>query len=427
MFPDKYFLNIHFQNMYFRNIRFRGIKHFQSKTFSGATKDMSNIQEKDKQYVAGTYARFPVEIVSGKGSEVYDSNGKRYIDMGSGIGVTAFGIADDTWVNAVTAQLGKVQHMSNLYYTEPCVKLAELLCEKTGMKKVFFGNSGAEANECAIKVARKYAAEKHGSDHFTIITLQNSFHGRTLTTLAATGQEHYHELFQPLTPGFVSVPAGDFETFKKTAESTKAAGMLMECIQGEGGVLPIDADYIKNVAAYCKANDIVLMIDEVQTGNGRTGKLYSYMNFGIEPDVVSTAKGIGGGLPLGACLLGEKVERVLGFGDHGSTFGGNPVVCAGAVSIIERIDDKLLDEVREKSRMVFDMLEGKPGVEAVSGMGLIIGIKTVKPAGEVVKACIEKGVLCLTAKDKVRLLPAINIPADILKEAISVILEVCAE
>ncbi|MBQ6698977.1 MAG: aspartate aminotransferase family protein [Oscillospiraceae bacterium] len=388
---------------------------------------MSNITSIDKEYVAGTYNRFPIEISHGKGAEVYDTDGKRYIDMGTGIGVTAFGIADDEWKNAVVDQLSKVQHMSNLYYTEPCARLAKLLCEKTGMSKVFFGNSGAEANECAIKVARKYASEKKGKDYFTIITLENSFHGRTLTTLAATGQEHYHELFCPLTPGFVHTPANDFDALVKTAESNKTAAIMIECIQGEGGVLPLEADFVKKTAQYAAENDIILIVDEVQTGNGRTGEMYAYMNFGIKPDVVSTAKGLGGGLPIGAVLLSDKVKDVLGFGDHGSTFGGNPVSSAGAISIVERIDDKLLAEVKSKSKYIFDELSGADGVEAVSGMGFMIGIKTKKPAGDVVKACMENGVLCLTAKDKVRLLPSLNIPMDILKEAVAVIKSACAQ
>ena len=387
---------------------------------------MNDLKQLDQSYVANTYARFPVELVRGKGSLVYDENGKEYIDMGSGIGVTAFGIADDEWQAAVTAQLGKLQHMSNLYYTEPCVLLAQTLCERTGMKKVFFCNSGAEANEGAIKAARKYAAEKKGAEYFTIVTLENSFHGRTLTTLAATGQEHYHELFQPLTPGFVHAPANDLEAVKAAATANKAAAVMIECIQGEGGVIVMEKDFVQGLAAFCKAEDILLLVDEVQTGNGRTGELYAYMNYGVQPDVVSTAKGIGGGLPLGAVLFGEKTEFTLGHGDHGSTFGGNPVCCAGALSIIKRIDSALLQEVKEKSAMVFSMLEGAPGVEAVSGMGLMIGIKTVKPAGDVVKACMENGVLCLTAKDKVRLLPALNIPKDVLAKAIEIIKGACA-
>ncbi len=387
---------------------------------------MSEVKQKDGAYVAGTYKRFPVEIVSGKGSLVYDETGKRYIDMGSGIGVTAFGIADDAWMAAVTEQLGKVQHTSNLYYTAPCARLAEILCTRTGMKKVFFCNSGAEANECAIKVARKYAAAK-GEGRATIVTLWNSFHGRTLTTLAATGQDHYHELFQPLTPGFRHIEAGDLAQLEEAITAPDTAALLLECVQGEGGVIALDPAYVKEAERLCRAHDVLLMVDEVQTGNGRTGSLYAYMQMGITPDVVSTAKGLGGGLPLGAALLGEKVETVLGFGDHGSTFGGNPVACAGAISVLERMDDELLAAVREKSDYIRTALQNAPGVEAVSGMGLMVGIKTTAPASEVVRVCMERGVLCLTAKDKVRLLPALNIGQAVLAEAIETIKAVCKE
>lgn len=388
---------------------------------------MSELKNIDKEYVANTYARFPVALVSGKGSLVYDEEGREYIDMGSGIGVTAFGIADDPWQQAVTEQLGKLQHVSNLYYTEPCALLAKLLCQRTGMKKVFFSNSGAEANECAIKAARKYAAEKKGADHYTVVTLENSFHGRTLTTLAATGQAHYHELFQPLTPGFVHARANDIESVKTMALENKAAAIMMECIQGEGGVLTLEGQFVKDVAAFAAQEDILLIVDEVQTGNGRTGELYAYMNYGIKPDIVSTAKGIGGGLPLGATMLGEKAEFVLGYGDHGSTFGGNPVCCAGALSIMNRIDDALLAQVKEKGKYAAAFFKDAPGVESVSGMGLMIGIKPVKNASEVVKTCMENGVLCLTAKDKIRLLPALNIPMDTFKKALEIIRAACAE
>ena len=385
-----------------------------------------SIQKIDREYVAGTYNRFPVEIVSGKGSLVWDDTGKEYVDMGSGIGVTSFGIADEVWQAAITEQIGKVQHMSNLYYTQPCANLARMLCEKTGMKKVFFSNSGAEANECAIKAARKYAFDKYGEERHVIVTLNNSFHGRTLTTLAATGQDHYHELFQPLTPGFVSVDTGDLDAIAALAAQKIVAGVLVECIQGEGGVLPVDPGFLTGLEALCQKEDIVLMVDEVQTGNGRTGQLYAYMNYGLHPDVVSTAKGLAGGLPLGATLLGEKVQNVLGFGDHGSTFGGNPVSCAAALSILGRIDDALLAEVRKKSEYLFETFADCEGIEQVSGMGLMIGLKTTKPAGEVVKTCMERGVLCLTAKDKVRLLPALNIPMEVLEKAAAVIKAVCA-
>ena len=388
---------------------------------------MDSIISLDKQYVANTYNRFPVELVSGKGSILTGADGKQYIDMGSGIGVTSFGIADDQWAAAVTAQLTTLQHTSNLYYTRPCALLAELLCQKTGMKKVFFSNSGAEANECAIKVARKYSAQKKGDQCHTIITLVNSFHGRTLTTLAATGQEHYHEEFQPLTPGFLHVEAGDIEALRQVVQQTPVAGILMECVQGEGGVIPLTKEFVNAVAKLAQQEDIPLMIDEVQTGNGRTGTLYAYMQFGITPDIVSTAKGLGGGLPIGATLLSEKVQSVLVFGDHGSTYGGNPVACAGALSVINRLDDAFLQNVKAKSDYVFTQLQDAEGVESVSGMGLMIGIKTTRPAKDVVADCMAQGVLCLTAKDKVRLLPALNIPDSVLAEAISIIKTACAK
>ena len=381
----------------------------------------------DKEYVAGTYGRFPVELVSGKGCLLTDSQGKTYIDLTSGIGVTSFGIADDAWVAATTAQLMKLQHASNLYYTEPCAKLAQLLCEKTGMKKVFFSNSGAESNECAIKVARRYSAEKKGADCYTILTLEKSFHGRTLTTLAATGQEHFHALFQPLTPGFIHVPSNDVAALEQALAENKIAGIMLECVQGEGGVNPLSQEFMTAAAKLAKENDIPLMIDEVQTGNGRTGSLYAYMQFGVQPDIVSTAKGLGGGLPIGATLLGEKVQFVLGPGDHGSTYGGNPVSCAGALSIVQRLDEAMMQQVKEKSDYVFQTLAGAKGVESVTGMGLMIGIKTVKPAKEVVNACMARGVLSLTAKDKVRLLPALNIPMEQLQQAVEVIKSVCGE
>ncbi len=388
---------------------------------------MNSIIYLDQEYVAGTYGRFPVELVSGKGSVLTASDGKQYIDMGSGIGVTSFGIADDQWLSAVTTQLSKLQHTSNLYYTEPCALLAKALCEKTGMKKVFFSNSGAEANECAIKVARKYSAQKKGNGCYTIVTLVNSFHGRTLTTLAATGQDKFHADFQPLTPGFAYVNADDIDGLRKTVAEVNAAGIMLECVQGEGGVLPLSREFILAAAALAQKQDIPLIIDEVQTGNGRTGKLYAYMHYGIEPDIVSTAKGLGGGLPIGATLMSEKVQYVLGPGDHGSTYGGNPAACAGALSVIDRLDDAFLAEVQQKSDYVFQTLENAPGVESVKGMGLMIGVKTVKSAKDVVNACMEQGVLCLTAKDKVRLLPALNIPMDVLKTAVETIKTVCGE
>lgn len=388
---------------------------------------MSEIIKTDNEYVANTYARFPLVLKEGKGSLVYDETGREYIDMGSGIGVTAFGIADDEWQAAVAKQLGKLQHMSNLYYTEPCAELAKLLCAKTGMKKVFFANSGAEANECAIKTARKWGCENKGEEYSTIVTLVNSFHGRTITTLAATGQEHYHEDFKPLTPGFVYAEANDLESVKKLVAENKVCAVMFECVQGEGGIIPLTAQFVQGLAELAEKENFLLIADEVQTGNGRTGELYAYMNFGIKPDIVSTAKGLGGGLPLGACLMGEKTGNVLKFGDHGSTFGGNPVCCAGALSIISRIDGALLSQVKQKSEYIVDELSGADGVESVSGMGLMLGIKTKKPVKDVLNECMANGVLCLTAKDKLRLLPALNIPMDVLVRAVDIIKAACRE
>ena len=376
-----------------------------------------SITSNDKQFVANTYARFPIELVSGKGAILKESNVKNISTFGSGIAVNIFGVADDEWQKAVTHQLSVLPHTSNLYYSEPCSTLAELLCERTGMKKVFFSNSGAEANECAIKVARKYAFDKYGDEsHSTIITLKNSFHGRTIATLKATGQDVFHTDFGPFPEGFVYAEANNFDDVKKFVDTDKCIAVMMELVQGEGGVCKLDENFVKSVAELVKEKDMLLIIDEVQTGNGRTGELYAYMHYGIQPDIVTTAKG-----------LGENVENVLTYGSHGSTFGGNPVSCAGACNIIKRIDDKLLNEVKEKSAYIFSELEGAKGVKSVSGLGLMIGVETEKPAKEVANACIEKGVLVLTAKTKVRLLPSLNIDWDDLKKAIRILKEVIAE
>lgn len=386
-------------------------------------------KELDSKYIANTYARFPIVLDHGKGSLVWDTEGKEYIDMGSGIAVNAFGLADEPWIAAVTAQLGKLQHSSNLYYTEPDALLAEQLCERTGMKKVFFANSGAEANECAIKCARKYAADKYGADkRCKIVTLVNSFHGRTITTLAATGQDELHQDFQPLTDGFLYTPANDCAALKALVEGDDAiAAIMFELVQGEGGVTPLTKEFVDCIAEICAGRDILMVCDEVQTGNGRTGSLYAWMQYGIAPDIMSTAKGLGGGLPIGACLFGEKTEHTLTAGTHGSTFGGNPAVCAGALNILSRIDDALLAEVKVKSEYIKRALDGAPGVESVAGLGLMLGIKTVKPLNDVVAACRENGVLVLTAHGKMRLLPALNIPMELVENAIGVIKSCCAD
>ena len=384
-------------------------------------------KELDSKYIANTYARFPIVLEHGKGSLVWDTDGREYIDMGSGIAVNAFGLADSEWIAAVTAQLGKLQHVSNLYYSEPDALLAEQLCSRTGMKKVFFANSGAEANECAIKCARKYASDKYGADkRYKIVTLKNSFHGRTITTLAATGQDELHRDFQPLTEGFLYTPANDCAALKELVESDEAiAAIMFELVQGEGGVMPLTQEFVSCISEICAEHDILMICDEVQTGNGRTGTLYAWMQYGITPDIMSTAKGLGGGLPIGACLFGEKTENTLTAGTHGSTFGGNPAVCAGALNILSRIDDALLADVKAKSEYIVRELTGAPGVESVAGLGLMLGIKTTKPLNDVVTACRENGVLVLTAHGKMRLLPALNIPMELVKKAVAVIKDCC--
>ena len=385
---------------------------------------MSDIFSIDNEYIAHTYGRFPVAFTDGKGARLVDTAGKEYIDLGSGIAVNIFGIADDEWQKAVTEQLGRLQHTSNLYYTEPCAKLAEHLCTRTGMKKVFYGNSGAEANECAIKAARLYSFNKYGEGRSTIVTLKNSFHGRTITTLAATGQDVFHTKFGPFTEGFVYCEADNIEELRKLTAENNCCGIMFEVVQGEGGIHVLSKEFVAEIDRIAKEKDLVVIVDEVQTGNGRTGKLYGYMNYDIQPDVVTTAKGIGGGLPIGLCMLGEKMKDVFTPGTHGSTFGGNPVCCAGALSIMSRIDDELLVEVAEKSKYIISELEGAKGVKSVSGMGLMLGIETERPAAEIIKEAMERGVLVLSAKTKVRLLPPLNIVKEDLMEAITILKEV---
>ena len=385
-----------------------------------------NIKQTDKEYIAGTYGRFDLQLVDGKGSLVYDETGKEYIDLATGIAVNTFGVADESWIAAVTAQLQKIQHSSNLYYTEPCALLAETLCNRTGAKKVFFGNSGAEANECAIKVARKWSLEKKGAGHHTIVTLKNSFHGRTVTTLSATGQDSFHHDFSPFTEGFVYAEANNTADLERLLKENSCAAIMFELVQGEGGVLPLEKKFVADMVRLSKEEDVLLIVDEVQTGNGRSGALYAYQSYGFTPDIVTTAKGLGGGLPIGATLLFERTESVLTAGSHGSTFGGNPVACAGALNVLERIDEKLLASVKEKSEYIFSALNGAEGIKSVSGMGLMIGVQTEKPVDEVLKKCIEKGVLPIKAKQKLRLLPALNIPMELLKKGIETIKQ-CAK
>jgi acetylornithine/N-succinyldiaminopimelate aminotransferase len=386
-----------------------------------------NTKELDNNYVANTYQRFDVVFEHGRGSVIFDESGKKYIDVGSGIAVNSFGIADEKWEEAVINQLKTLQHTSNLYYTQPQARLAELLCKKTGMKRVFFSNSGAEANECAIKAARKYSSDNYGGERNVIVTLKGSFHGRTITTLSATGQEVFHKDFSPFTQGFVFAEPNDIEDFKRIISENSCCAVMIELIQGEGGLNVLDKEYVAALSQLAKENDILLIVDEVQTGNGRTGKLYCYMNYNIDPDIVTTAKGLGGGLPIGATMFNEKTKGVLNAGSHGSTFGGNPVCAAGALSIIERIDDSLLEDVISKSNYIFGEFASAKGVKSISGIGLMIGIETEKNAKEVVIECLNRGVASLTAKNKVRLLPALNIPFYELKEAIGIIKNVIGE
>lgn len=384
-----------------------------------------DIIEEDKKYIAGTYARFPVAFKEGKGSRLYDYDGREYVDCGSGIAVNIFGVNDEEWKNAVIAQMNSIQHASNLYYTKPQADLARLLCEMTGAKKVFFGNSGAEANECAIKAARKYGEIKYGADRKQIITLKESFHGRTLATLAATGQDAFHKYYGPFPEGFVY--ADPTIEGVEACMNERTCAVMIECIQGESGVNVLDKNFVQAVEKLCRERDIIFICDEVQTGNGRTGRLYAYQAYGVSPDIVTTAKGLGGGLPIGACMLFEKCAGVFGHGDHGSTFGGNPAVCAGAYSILSRIDEKLLVSVREKGEYFREGLKKIDGVKEVTGMGLMIGIHTDKPAAEVANECMKRGLLVLTAHSNVRLLPPLTISKDDIDFALKILNEVISQ
>lgn len=385
-----------------------------------------DIRALDRTYIANTYDRYGPVLVSGQGSIVFDDAGRRYIDMSTGIAVNAFGVADPVWAAAVAEQAGRIQHACNKYYTGPQALLAERLCARTGMRKVFFGNSGAEANECALKVARKYGSDRYGTARPNIITLENSFHGRTIATLAATGQTAMHRHFGPFPDGFRYAPAGDAAALERLFDGT-VCGMLIELVQGEGGVNVLDPGYVRAVERLCRENDALFMIDEVQTGNGRTGTLYAYQGYGVEPDVVTTAKGLAGGLPIGATLLGARAADVLKSGDHGSTFGGNPVCAAAALSILDRIDEALLADVRKKGAYLKETLSAAAGVKSVTGLGLMLGVEAEKPAADIVRRCMERGVLALTAKNKVRLLPALNIPFELLAEAAEIIKGVIEE
>lgn len=380
-----------------------------------------SIKDDDKKYIANSYGRFDLLLEKGEAGALFDDENNKYIDLGSGIAVNTFGNADPEWKDAVITQINTMSHVSNLYYSEPQVKLAKMLCEKAGMSRVFFSNSGAEANECAIKVARKYSSDKYGDDRNVIVTLKNSFHGRTITTLAATGQDGFHTSFGPFPGGFVYAEANNLDDVKNLVAENNCCAIMMELVQGEGGVIALDKAFVQGCEEICKEKDMCLVIDEVQTGNGRTGSLYAYMQYGIVPDIVSTAKGLAGGLPLGATMMGEKCKDVLTAGTHGSTFGGNPICCAGALSVLSRIDDALMADVKKKSEYIFKSLEGAKGVKSVSGLGLMIGIEVEKEAKDVVNALFKKGIIVLTAKKKIRLLPPLNISMNDLEKAIEAI------
>lgn len=382
----------------------------------------------DSENILNTYKRFPVVLKEGKGATLKDYTGKEYIDFSSGIGTNSFGACDKEWVDAVVHQANTLQHSSNLYYTAPQVMVAKMLCEKTNMKKVFFGNSGAEANECAIKAARKYSYDKYGLGRSEIITLQNSFHGRTIATLSATGQDVFHQWFFPFVGDFKYCPASDIDALKGLI-SEKTCAIMIETVQGEGGVVALDPKFIKYIDLVCKEKDILFIVDEVQTGNGRCGYLYSYMEYGVTPNIVTTAKGLAGGLPFAAVLFDEKTQNVLSYGQHGTTFGGNPVCASAAVSVLKRIDDKLLNHVRECRKIIEDRLKDVEEVKSISGKGLMVGIelKDGLKAVDIASKCMEEGLIPLTAKTKIRLLPPLNITFEELNKGLDILIHVLKE
>lgn len=386
--------------------------------------EFSTLQQLENTYMAETFSRFPVAIERGEGATLFDTEGKRYVDFGSGIAVNIFGANDEKWKAAVIDQLSRIQHVSNYYYSEPQLDLAELLCFRTGAKRVFFANSGAEANECALKAARKYSFEKYGEGRKKIISLNGSFHGRTLFTLTATGQQAFHRFFGPFVPEVVSVDA-NMQAVEK--ESENACAVIIECVQGESGVEALDQGFVRALRAFCDEHDILLICDEVQSGNGRTGKFCAYEHYGITPDIMTTAKGLGGGLPIGACLFFEKTEHTLKPGDHGSTFGGNPVCCAGAVSIVSRLTEDFLLEVQGKAEYLRAKLKGFDGLKRVTGLGLMIGLEVEKPAKEIAQNCLKRGLLVLTAHEKVRIVPPLNITKTEMDEGLTILREVLAQ
>ncbi len=384
--------------------------------------NFEQVKQQEQANMMHTYGRFPVALVKGKGVTAWDTEGKDYIDFTSGIGVNALGWCDEGWVQAVSRQAGELQHISNLYYNPVQTQLAEALCKASGLSKVFFGNSGAEANECTIKLARKWGMEQSPEKN-RVVTLQNSFHGRTVTTLAATGQDEFHQWFFPFTEGFDYAPANDLAAVEK-AITEKTCAVMVELIQGEGGMFLLEKDFVQGLRKLCDEKNVLLLVDEVQTGIGRTGAFYCYQNFDILPDVVSSAKGLGGGLPIGACLCGEKLQNVMTGGMHGSTFGGNPIVCAGALEVLSRVNTpEFLAEVNEKGEYFREKLAELPNIENVRGMGLMIGADVAKDcgktAGNVASACIDAGLLILTAHSALRFLPPLTITKEEIDEGLA--------
>lgn len=389
---------------------------------------MSTI-DKFNKHVMGTYGRYDVVMQKGRGRTAVDENGREYIDFGSGIGTNSLGYCNEEWADAVCEQVRSVQHTSNYYYTKVQADFADVLCEKTGYSKVFFGNSGAEANECAIKLARKYSFDKYGKDakRYNIITLVNSFHGRTLCTLSATGQDVFHNYFFPFVEGFINVEANNIDDLRAKTDDSVCA-VMFEFVQGEGGVIPLDKAFVDEIFKLCAEKDILTIADEVQTGVGRTGKLLASQHYNVKPNITTLAKGLAGGVPIGACLADEKCADVLVKGTHGSTFGGNPIACAGGLVVLSKAgDERFLAEVREKGDYLRAKLLEIPEVEGIDGLGMMIGIRLkTKNAADVCKAAVDNGLLLLTAKTKLRLLPPLNITKEEIDKGIEILKKLLA-
>lgn len=388
---------------------------------------MSKTIEEFNSHIMGSYGRYDLVLESGENETATDENGKQYIDFGSGIGTNSLGYCNADWVEAICTQAHKLQHSSNYYYTKIQSDFAKKLCEMTGYSKMFFGNSGAEANECAIKLARKYSFDKYGKGRHNIITLVNSFHGRTLATLSATGQESFHNYFFPFLEGFINVEANNIEDLKAKLDDTVCA-VMFEFVQGEGGVVPLDKKFVDAIFEECDKRDILTIADEVQTGVGRTGKILTSQIFGVKPNITTLAKGLAGGVPIGVCLADTKCDNVLTAGTHGSTFGGNPISCAGGMSVLNKLsDEKFLEEVTVKGKYITDKLLEIPAVKAVDVMGLMLGITFEKgnmTANDVVKAALNKGLLLLTAKAKVRMLPPLTITYEEIDKGIEILKDI---